>query len=77
MLDKVLLSLMVTDVLFLATGGLMVGVAVKANNDMISGPTLDTVASNLLISRCPLTGKFEGTERGRSPRRRPDLTNIS
>jgi hypothetical protein len=58
MRDKVLLSLVIFDVLFLVAGGLMIAGALKAKNDYQQPSTLSTVASNLLLMRCPLTGEL-------------------
>lgn len=56
MLDKVLLSLMAANALFLGTGGLMVSVTITAMNEWARGPSLDTAASNLLLMQTPHTG---------------------
>ncbi|KAI9675247.1 MAG: phospholipid scramblase 1 [Caeruleum heppii] len=53
-MDKVLLTFLVVDLLFLGTGGLLVGVTIATKNEMARGPTLETVASNLLLMSCPL-----------------------
>jgi hypothetical protein len=55
--DKVLLSLVVASVLFMMSGGLIVGVAIRARNNAQRQATLDTVAINLLLMKCPLTGE--------------------
>ena len=55
--DKVLVSLAVANVLFMVTGGLIVGVAITARKNSQRQATLDTVAINLLLMKCPLTGE--------------------
>ena len=56
MLDKVLIAFLLADVLFVGTGGLLIGIvfATKANRAHARTPA--DVASNLLLTRTPLDG---------------------
>ena len=56
MLDRVLIFLLVVDLLFLGTGGVFLGLAIKTKNDMAHGPTLGDVAGSLLLMHTPLNG---------------------
>ncbi|KAI9831521.1 MAG: phospholipid scramblase 1 [Phylliscum demangeonii] len=53
-MDKVLLFLAFVDLIFFGTGGLLVGLAFKAKNDMARGATVDNVAADLLLMHTPL-----------------------
>ncbi|KAI9804978.1 MAG: phospholipid scramblase 1 [Piccolia ochrophora] len=55
-MDKLLISFWVFDLIFLATGTLMVVVAVMVKKEMAAGMTIDNVASGLLLNHAPLTG---------------------
>ena len=55
-MDRVLIVLLLVDLLFLGTGGLLVGAAVRTKNQMDGEPTLDNVAANLLLARTPWVG---------------------
>ncbi|KAI9823466.1 MAG: phospholipid scramblase 1 [Thelocarpon impressellum] len=55
-MDKLQTALIVSNVLVLATGAITIAVAVTALNEKSSKPTLNTVASNLLLTQCPLSG---------------------
>ena len=55
-MDRVLVVLLLVDLLFLGTGGLLVGAAVRTKNQLDSEPTLDNVAANLLLARTPWVG---------------------
>ncbi|KAI9852818.1 MAG: phospholipid scramblase 1 [Thelocarpon superellum] len=52
--DKVLLCFIIAEVLFIGTAGLIFGVAVTTTSNIANGPTIDTVASNLLLAQAPL-----------------------
>jgi hypothetical protein len=53
-MNKVLITFLVADFLFLATAGLLVGLAVTSLNEIALPPTIKTVARDLLLKRCPL-----------------------
>ncbi|KAI9787900.1 MAG: phospholipid scramblase 1 [Peltula sp. TS41687] len=55
-MDKVLLFLIIVDLLFLGTGGVMVGLSIKFRNDIArsTSPTVSSVAENLLLMHAPL-----------------------
>jgi hypothetical protein len=57
MVNKILLTFAISDFLFLLGGGLLIGFAMIMQNQMTQDPTLDNVATNLLLSRLPLTGR--------------------
>lgn len=52
-IDKTLIVLLVTDLIYLGTGGILIGLAVKAKKDMDAGWDLDNVAENLLLMHTP------------------------
>jgi hypothetical protein len=60
--DKVLISFLVADAIFAASGGLLLAIVfiTRARTDRVQ--TIDNVASNLLLMNTPLDG-----------RRKPDL----
>ena len=55
MFDKVLLTYLIADGLFVASGGLLIAVAFIAKDDWVN-PTAGSVASTLLLMQTPLTG---------------------
>ncbi|KAL8716125.1 MAG: hypothetical protein Q9220_000030 [cf. Caloplaca sp. 1 TL-2023] len=55
MIPIYLVSFLVADALFVATGGLLVAVALLSRSSM-SAPTTDTVARSVLLSHAPLNG---------------------
>lgn len=55
-MDKVLIFLILIDLMFVGTGGVMVGLSIKVRNEMARGPTLANVAGNLLLMHTPLNG---------------------
>ena len=70
MLDKVLISFLITDALFAATGGLFLAVVFVTKATIHRPRTTADVASNLLLLQTPLTG-------GRSLTvLHPDLTRV-
>lgn len=57
MLDKVLLTFLIADVLFVGTGGLLIGIVFATKSNQSHPRTTGDVASNLLLMRAPLDGK--------------------
>lgn len=57
MLDKILLSFLIADGLFAATGGLLVAAYFVSKADMVELPTIANVATNLVLEQTPLTGR--------------------
>jgi len=55
MVDKILTTFVLTDVLFLLTGVLLIAFPLVTESQMMMAPTVSTVARNLLLMRCPLT----------------------
>ncbi|KKY13818.1 putative tetraspanin [Diplodia seriata] len=55
MANKLMLTFLGFEVLFLLSGGLLMGFALFSENSMRSKPTADTVAPHLLLKRTPLT----------------------
>ncbi len=59
MRDKVLLSYIIVDGIFVATGAIMLGFCVIIQNLMFETPTSgDQAARDLLYQQFPLTGMF-------------------
>ncbi|EAS30338.3 tetraspanin [Coccidioides immitis RS] len=58
MRDKLLLTYLVADVLFLGGGALILTVALTARDKIRSAPTLDNVAERLLLAHCPQLGEI-------------------
>ncbi|TVY57059.1 hypothetical protein LCER1_G003114 [Lachnellula cervina] len=52
--DNILLSYIVVDILFVLSGGLLIGFALITESEAESVPTVNTVARDLLLLRCPL-----------------------
>lgn len=61
-MDKVLIFLILIDLMFVGTGGVMVGLSIKVRNEMARGPTLANVAGNLLLMHTPLNGGCHSTQ---------------
>lgn len=73
-MNKVLVVLLIADLLYVGTGGLLIGMALRTKNEMDRGATLDNVAANLLLMRAP----WIGTSRlGPPPYRRTTCILIS
>ncbi|KAF2136621.1 uncharacterized protein K452DRAFT_292222 [Aplosporella prunicola CBS 121167] len=53
--NKILVSFLASDVLFLLTGGLLIGFALMSEKDLRANPDMDSVAQHLLLKRTPLT----------------------
>jgi len=56
MVDKVLSTFILSDLLFLLTGALLVGFSVIGQNEAAQDPTLSNVTTNLLLGLLPFTG---------------------
>jgi len=56
MRDNILLSYVLSDMLFVASGGLLIIFALTMENETNQTPTVTTVARNLLLLQCPLRG---------------------
>jgi len=54
-INKVLLAFISFDAVFVLCGGLILVVVMMTQSSMKAGPTLNSVATDLLLSRCPLT----------------------
>ncbi|TVY49689.1 hypothetical protein LOCC1_G000241 [Lachnellula occidentalis] len=52
--DNILLSYILVDILFVLSGGLLIGFALITETEAKSVPTISTVARDLLFVRCPL-----------------------
>ncbi|TVY39304.1 hypothetical protein LSUB1_G003614 [Lachnellula subtilissima] len=52
--DSILLSYIVVDILFVLSGGLLIGFALITETEAKSVPTINTIARDLLLNRCPL-----------------------
>jgi len=63
MVDKILVTFVLSDFLFLLTGALLIGFSVISQNDAAQTPTLSNVTTNLLLGRLPLTGVFSPLHR--------------
>jgi hypothetical protein len=55
--DNILLTYITVDLLFVISGGLLIIFALMTEGEAKSVPTLDTVARDLLLFRCPLNGQ--------------------
>lgn len=63
MVNKIIVTFIGTNFLFLVGGALLVAFAVVSKNDMKQTTTISNVANNLLLSRCPTTGmSFSNTQ---------------
>ncbi|KAL8826093.1 MAG: hypothetical protein Q9191_004010 [Dirinaria sp. TL-2023a] len=56
MVNKILLSVLFLDFLFVATGGLLIGTVFLTKGSMAKQPTTTNVAANMLLMQTPLTG---------------------
>ena len=56
MVDKIMLSFLLLDFLFLASGGLMIATVLINEASMATQPTTTNVAANMLLIQTPLTG---------------------
>ncbi|KAI9659684.1 MAG: phospholipid scramblase 1 [Trizodia sp. TS-e1964] len=55
MVDKLLLTYLLVDVLFLGSGALLAYVAISTQREINHGPTIDTVARDVLLDHAPLS----------------------
>ncbi len=56
MRDKVFLTYVLMDVLFLASGALLIAFALKTEAEVAKPPNIEHVARDLLLMECPLNG---------------------
>jgi fructose-specific phosphotransferase system IIC component len=56
--DNLLLSYIIIDLLFVVSGGLLIIFALMTEQEAKATPTLNTVARDLLLFRCPLNGQY-------------------
>ena len=56
MANKVLLTFILADLLFLASGGVLIGFALTSEAQQNSSPTAANVARNLILVACPFKG---------------------
>jgi hypothetical protein len=54
--NRILTVFVVTEFLFLLTGGLLVAFALISEGEMTATPTLENVAKELFLLECPLKG---------------------
>jgi hypothetical protein len=58
MRDNILTTYVIVDLLFVVCGGLMLTFALITKSEINQTPTLSNVATDLLLSMCPLTGRY-------------------
>jgi len=58
MTNKILLTYIGADLLFLISGGLLIIFALTTEAQNSSNPTVKTVANDLLLQTCPLNGMY-------------------
>lgn len=56
-MDKILVTFIVSDFLFLLTGALLISFSLISQKEVAQEPTLGNVTINLLLDSAPLTGK--------------------
>jgi hypothetical protein len=56
MRDNILLTYVIVDLLFVVSGGLLLIFALETESMTTDAPTVTTVARNLLLMQCPLSG---------------------
>jgi hypothetical protein len=56
MQDKILATYVLMDLLFVVCGGLLLIFALVTKSELTQTPTIQNVATDLLLSVCPLTG---------------------
>jgi hypothetical protein len=54
--DKILTTYVLVDLLFALCGGLLLGFALVTKSEITQTPTVQNVATDLLLNMCPLTG---------------------
>jgi hypothetical protein len=57
-MNKLMLIYLLADFVFLACGGLILAFALLGGQQSRTTPTVGNVATNLLLTTCPLTGKL-------------------
>jgi hypothetical protein len=57
-MNKLMLTFLAVDFLFLTCGGLLLGFSLISEQQERSIPTVANVAYNILLTECPLTGKL-------------------
>lgn len=60
MRDNILITYIVADILFVVSGGLLIIFALTTEAETSQTPTIKTVARNLLLNMCPLSGQYRG-----------------
>jgi hypothetical protein len=58
MRDNIFLAYVLADIVFVASGGLLIFFALMTEAEVAKAPTVQTVARNLLLQQCPLTGEL-------------------
>jgi hypothetical protein len=58
MRDNILLTYVLTDILFVVCGGLLIIFALTTQAEIGEMPTLSNVARDLLLNTCPLKGRY-------------------
>jgi hypothetical protein len=58
-MNKLMLSFIAVDFLFLACGALILGFSLIAEQQERATPTVKNVAYNIILTECPLTGKTD------------------
>jgi len=53
-MDKIYMTFVIADLLFLASGGVIMAFAFITEAEMVRVPTVTTIARNLLLQKCPL-----------------------
>jgi hypothetical protein len=56
MQDKILATYVLMDLLFVVCGGLLLIFALVTKSELTQTPTIQNVATDLLLNVCPLTG---------------------
>jgi hypothetical protein len=56
MQDKILATYVLMDLLFVVCGGLLLIFALVTKSELTQTPTIQNVATDLLLNECPLTG---------------------
>lgn len=56
MVNKVRITFLAAEVLFLCSGGLLIAFPIMMNAIRMQNPDIETIARNLVLDRCPMTG---------------------
>lgn len=62
MVNKILVTFILADLLFLASGGLLIIFSLVTENQVGLTPTVDNIARNLILEECPLRGSVYPAE---------------